>query len=257
MSQRLFFIIAMLSIGIGVLGLSGVFQTQPSTASPVSHISYQVAQLKEPLKKGQILESGNFRYFRINEETALEKGVSYNTDISINPGMVAKRSISTKEYLSQNDFINPDDPGYVDAVIKTGMIPYSLTIEKKMFIGSGISVGDKVDIMILTSDDQNIGESSRNKFIESFRTLSVSPLLQNVRILAIDEENNELLPLTIELDRAQVAKMVIARRIGILEVIKSTDKFLRPSLGLSADTHDVLPNFKSVTEIRGQQRAFN
>ncbi|WP_235956208.1 RcpC/CpaB family pilus assembly protein [Grimontia sedimenti] len=205
-----------------------------------------------------MLKSGNFRYFRINEETALEQGISYDTNISIISGMVAKRSISAQEYLSQSDFITPEDPGYVDAVIEDGMAPYSLTIEKKKFIGSGISVGDNVDIIILTSDDQNIGESSKSKFIDSFRTLSVSPLLQNVRVLAIDEDDDEgLLPLTIELDREQVAKMVIARRIGILEVIKSTDNFLKPSNSLSADTHDVLPNFKSVTEIRGQQRAFN
>ena len=137
------------------------------------------------------------------------------------------------------------------------MSPYALTINRKDFIGSGISVGDIVDVLILTSDEQNISETSRSDYIKSFRSLSVSPLLRNIRVLAIEEEDVEILSLTIELNREHIAKMVIARRIGIVEIIKSSGNAFYSNGSMNADTHDVLPNFKSVTEIRGPNKAFN
>lgn len=263
MSQRVFFLIAFLSIAGGVLGLSGFFQSKNTTASNISNISIQVAQLKSPVVKGDIVTGDNIRYFRLREAEALEYGIVSDVVISPVSGMVAKKDLSTADYLSMSDFILPSDPAYLDTVIDDHMTPYSLTIERKDFIGSGISVGDRVDVIILTSDEQNIGDTSRSNHIESFRSLSVSPLLRNVRVLAIDDgkekenEKEDILPLTIELDRDQVAKMVIARRIGIIEVIKSSNASQQRLLGMKADTHDVLPNFKSVTEIRGSDKAFN
>ncbi|MEZ8141113.1 Flp pilus assembly protein CpaB [Enterovibrio norvegicus FF-33] len=257
MSQRVFFLIALLSIGVGVLGLSGFFQSKHTTASGISNISYQVAQLKSSVKRGDTLTRENIRYFKLREEDALKNGIVSDIIISHVPGMVAKRDIGDAVYLSSSDFLLPNDPNYLDAVIKDGMSPYALTIDRKEFIGSGISVGDKVDVMILTSDEQNIGETSRSTYIESFRSLSVSPLLRNIRVLAIEDDHDELLPLTIELNREQIAKMVIARRIGIVEIIKASGNELYSSGSMNADTHDVLPNFKSVTEIRGQNKAFN
>lgn len=258
MSQRIFFILAFLAIAVGVLGLSGFFQSKNTTASNISNVSIQVAQLKNPVSRGTMITADNIRYLRLREDDALQQGIVADVIINQVPGMVAKRDLTLTDYLSMGDFIVPGDPGYLDAVIEDHMTPYALTIERKDFIGSGISVGDHVDVIILTSDEQNIGETSRSNHIESFRSLTVSPLLRNVRVLAIDEEEEEeLLPLTIELDRDQVAKMVIARRIGIIEVIKSSNASQQKLLGMKADTHDVLPNFQSVTEIRGQSKAFN
>ncbi len=85
----------------------------------------------------------------------------------------------------------------------------------------------------------------------------ISNDIKNVKVLAIDENDDDFLPLTIELSRQQIAKMVIARRIGIIEVIKSSFKVQSHNMDINANTHDVLPNFKSVVEIRGQTRALN
>ncbi|PMN71908.1 Flp pilus assembly protein CpaB [Enterovibrio norvegicus] len=257
MSQRVFFLIAVLSIGTGILGLSGFFQSKHTTAPNISNISYQVAQLKSPIQRGETLSRDNIRYFKLEEKDALKNGILHDTVISHVPGMVAKSNIGEKHFLSPSDFLLPNDPNYLDAVIEDGKSPYALTIDRNEFIGSGISVGDKVDIIILTSDNQNIGKTSGSIYIESFRSLSVSPLFHNVRVLAIDEDEQDILPLTIELSRDQIAKMVIAQRIGIVEVIKSSGNHLVPLGRMHADTHDVLPNFKSVTEIRGQKKAFN
>ncbi|KKD60220.1 pilus assembly protein CpaB [Grimontia sp. AD028] len=258
MSQRLFFVIAALTITIGLLGLTGMFRFNQTPTVDTSTPTFQVAQLQIPLKKGDLLTRENVRYFRVKEQEAMQSGIAQDTRLEIVGGMIAAKDISNTSFITQNDFISPGDPGYIEAAIKPGMTPYSFSLTNRDFLGTGIAVGDYIDVLVLTSDDQNIGESGRNRTISSFRTLSVSPLLNNVKILAIEGDNKpngDNLPITIELAREQVGKMVIARRIGIIEVIKSLNQ--SAAINMNADTHDVLPNFKSVIEIRGQNKAFN
>ncbi|WP_028021813.1 Flp pilus assembly protein CpaB [Enterovibrio calviensis] len=257
MSQRVFFVIAVLTIIIGLLGLTGMFRFNQTAVVDTSIPTFQVAQLEAPLAKGELLKRTNVRYFRVREQEAMTKGIAQDTSLELVAGMIAAKDISNSTFVTQSDFISPGDKGYIEAAIEPGMTPYSFGLTSRDFLGSGISVGDHIDVLVLTSDEQNIGESGRNNAIQSFRTLSVSPLLQNVKILAIEGESNsktEDLPITIELAREQIGKMVIARRIGVIEVIKSLNQ---TTLGMNADTHDVLPNFKSVIEIRGQDKAFN
>ncbi|MDD1781732.1 Flp pilus assembly protein CpaB [Enterovibrio sp. ZSDZ35] len=259
MSQRLFFFIAVLTIIIGLLGLTGVFTFNQTTVEDTSTPTFQVAQLQSPMKKGELLKRNNVRYFNVSEQEALEKGITHNTTLKIVSGTIATQDLSNTVFLSQSDFITPNDKGYIEAAIKTGMTPYSFRLKSRDFLGSGVAVGDYIDVLVLTSDEQNIGETGRVSAIQSFRTLSVSPLLHRVKILAIEEEDDSRdlsLPITIELAREQIGKMVIARRIGVIEVIKSLNQS-ETGAGLNADTHDVLPNFKSVTEIRGQNKAYN
>ncbi|MEI8612103.1 pilus assembly protein CpaB [Enterovibrio sp. Hal110] len=257
MSQRVFFLISILLVFIGVLGLSGFFKSKTPSAVIAPNVIYKVAQLNSDIRKGEILERPDIRYIKLTEEDALKNGISNNIEINHISGMVAKRNINASEFIRSNDFLMPGDPGYLDAVTGEGMTPYPLNILRSDYIGLGISVGDFVDIIILTSDEQNIGETSNSKYISSFRSLAVSPLIKNVKVLAIDENDDDFLPLTIELSRQQIAKMVIARRIGIIEVIKSSFKVQSHNMDINANTHDVLPNFKSVVEIRGQTRALN
>lgn len=261
MSQKLFFSIAVLTIIIGLLGLTGLFRFNQPTVVDTSIPTVQVAQLQKPILRGAPLERANIRYLRIKETEAMKVGFAEDVNLNVIPGMIAIKDIPSTEYISQTDFISPDQPGYIEAALEPGKTPYSFRLKSRDFLGSGVSVGDHIDILVLTSDEQNIGESGRGGTIKSFRTLSVSPLLFNVRVLAIESEDktevrDNSLPITIELDRDQIAKMVIARRIGVIEVIKSMDESVQ-SVGLNADTHDVLPNFKSVTEFRGNNKAYN
>ncbi|MEZ9526890.1 RcpC/CpaB family pilus assembly protein [Enterovibrio norvegicus] len=257
MSQRIFFLFAILVVFIGLLGLSGFFQSKPTNAAIAPSVVYRVAQINEPLSKGQLLKRQNIRYIKLTEEDALKNGISNNIDIKHVPGMVSSREINSTEFISPSDFLLPNDPGYLDAVTREGMTPYPLKIRQVDFIGMGVNVGDLVDIIILTSDEQNISNISASNTIKSFRSLAVSPLFKGIKVLAIDEVEDEFLPLTIELDTHQIAKMVIARRIGIVEIIKTTNQPKGQNTTLNADTHDVLPNFQSVIEIRGQTKALN
>ncbi|PKF48967.1 Flp pilus assembly protein CpaB [Enterovibrio nigricans] len=259
MSQRLFFFIAVLTIIIGLLGLTGVFTFNQTSIEDTSIPTFQVAKLQKPMKKGEPLKRTNIRYFHVREQEAMQNGITHDTTLQIVPGTIAAKDLSNTDFLSQRDFITPNDKGYIEAAIQKGMTPYSFRLKSRDFLGSGVAVGDYIDVLVLTSDEQNIGETGRGSAIQSFRTLSVSPLLHRVKILAIEEEDDSRdmsLPITIELAREQIGKMVIARRIGVIEVIKSLDQSEKDT-GLNADTHDVLPNFKSVTEIRGQNKAFN
>lgn len=259
MSQRLFFFIALLTILIGLFGLTGVIRFNQTTAEEAPLPTFQVVQLQKALEKGESLERENIQYIRLSESEAMQNGIAQDTLLDIIPGMIALKGLNEGAYIFQRDFITPGEKGYIEAAIKPGMTPYSFRLKGRDFLGSGIAVGDYIDVLVLTSDEQNIGETGRSGSIQSFRTLSVSPLLYNVKILAIEGEENSAdasLPITIELRRDQIGKMVIAKRIGIIEVVKSLTQN-SSTAGLEADTHDVLPNFKSITEIRGQTKAYN
>lgn len=259
MGQRVVFLIGFVCVFLGVFGL--YLQMEGSKSAVESDVVHVNDDLKirmilsnQDLAKGTPVQPEYFRYVYVNESEALANGIAEDQKIEFEAGMLLARDMRKDEFLGSNFILSPDDDNYINVQLAEGMSPYALEIPKASFYGAGINVGDLIDIVVLTSDDENIGESGNDGRIESFRTLAVSPLITQAKVLNIDsfQESREELSLTIELSRDEIAKMIIATKIGLVEVFRSSSS-IHVSNATKARTQDVLSDYQSVLEYRGSK----
>ncbi|MCZ2722860.1 hypothetical protein O1D97_14895 [Marinomonas sp. 15G1-11] len=258
MGQRGIFLIGFICVFLGAFGLYLQMQKAPvavsNTVALEEEKKIRVILSNQDLIKGTPVKPEYFRYSYVSESDALENGIAEDLTIEFGPGMLLAKDMHKDEYLAYHFLLSPGDINYIDSQLAEGMSPYALEIAKDNFYGSGINVGDLIDIVVLTSDEENIGNSGRDGRIDSFRTLAVSPLITQAKVLNIDTlpETRQELSLTIELSREEIAKMIIATKIGLVEVFRSS-----PSVELSnttrAKTQDVLSDYQSVLEYRGNK----
>lgn len=265
MRQNMILLIAFISIAIGLFGISESY-FNPKETETEAKIEVQeeskitVWLMKEPLKEGEQITLANVYKKQIVESKANEVGIYQDVEIEIKPGDVVRQDFARDDYFTQQSIVNKKSPEYIDLILKQGMVPYPFATNISTVYGGVIDVGDYIDVISLTSLEQNFADNER---VDSYRSVSVSPLLTAVRILAVEDVGKSIdknnVTLVLELSRSDIAKMVIAKRVSQLEVHKSSiESFGGHNLSVhKADTGDVLPDYFSVTELRGKERIVN
>ncbi|MGC3834559.1 RcpC/CpaB family pilus assembly protein [Moritella viscosa] len=133
-----------------------------------------------------------------------------------------------------------------------------LRVPAEAVVGGVIRHGMHVDLVALTLPRSRMSIEFGAVAAKTARMIGVNPVLLNIKILKVVEqvltENSELedvpanVDIILELTRKQVAKVTVAKRIAEIEVHKSIGDYTAGDL--KADAGDVLPDFKSVTEMR-------
>ncbi|MDC5839079.1 Flp pilus assembly protein CpaB [Vibrio europaeus] len=264
MKQRLTHLIALVALGVGVYGIfSEMFasplepQTVVQTEAPQNKI--RVWRVTENVKRGQ-----NFSPDLLEAEVVLENEAHYAlADLPYSKGAVYRHRVKSGSLLTDDDLITPDDPDYIDAIIKHGMTPFPLAVEQRHIIAAGVKAGDFIDILSLTSLQQNMAQRDS---VESPRAanIDVKPLLTQVRVLAVQgktyddqelahygaDEASTLVTLVLEIPHPFISKMTLARRLSALEIYKSRQQMYLPE----AQTKDILPGYQGIVELRGSRR---
>ncbi|MCG8530284.1 MAG: RcpC/CpaB family pilus assembly protein, partial [Desulfovibrionales bacterium] len=166
------------------------------------------------------------------------------------PGSLAGMAMVADTVLTQAHLITPDHPDYIELILKPGMVPYPLQFDKNSGYPLVLAPGDKVDVVMISSLNQNLAEDDD---VNSFDGLSVAPLLQSRKVLQVDDGKGGLLgdtgklTVVLELSRPQVSQLMLAKRVGLLDIHKATGVVL-PQVRAG----DVLPDFSSVVELRGK-----
>ena len=161
-------------------------------------------------------------------------------------GTLAGMDIDQGSIVAENQLLVPGQSGYVELLLGKDMVPYPINIDDSAGLTRLLTPGDIVDVVLIASPDQNLAASPN---LSSFQKLSVTPLLHNRRVLEIKPGSGNNKTVVVSLTKKEVTHMMIARRIGLLDVYKSTETIL-PGVRVS----DVLSDFTTVTELRGQTR---
>lgn len=253
MLRRLLLVAAFLFCAVGVYGLlagsSGGAENRPATVTTDSRTEVEVWQARHTLAKGapvsfQDLES--FRFIKDKDERP--------SPFEIKPGAIARAEISAGTRMTNQLLVAPGDADYIDHLITPGMIPYPFTVAGSSHQGV-LTPGDRVDVVMIASLEQNLASGTQ---LTDFRGLSIGPLLTQRRVLAVEGkavlETSASAESTIilELSRDEVSRLMIAKRIGVLDIHKSVGTALP-----TVRTGDVLPGYSSVTELRGTERLVN
>ncbi|OZS41402.1 Flp pilus assembly protein CpaB [Photobacterium sanguinicancri] len=263
MKQRITYLFALLALGVG---LYGVFTElfKPEAPVVVQQQGPIIKKVKVWLATANIQKGQNFNTGLLSSEQRLEEEADFALlDLPYNQGAVFRHNVKSGEMLTQEDLITPDQPDYIDTIISAGMTPFPLAVEQRHIIAAGVQAGDYIDILALTSLQQNMSSSDR---VESPRAanIDVKPLLNRVRVLAVQgktyddqdlvnygtDEASTFVTLVLEIPHRFISKMTLARRLSALEIYKSKTNSRIPN----AQTKDILPGYQGIVEMRGSRR---
>ncbi|WP_261857210.1 Flp pilus assembly protein CpaB [Photobacterium sanguinicancri] len=263
MKQRITYLFALLALGVG---LYGVFTelVKPDVPVVVQQQGPIIKKVKVWLATSEITKGQNFSTGLLTSEQRLEKNADFALlDLPYNQGAVFRHNIKQGQMLTQEDLIMPDNPEYIDTIINPGMTPFPLAVEQRHIIAAGVQAGDYIDILALTSLQQNMSSSDR---VESPRAanIDVKPLLNRVRVLAVQgktyddqelvnygaDDASTFVTLVLEIPHRFISKMTLARRLSALEIYKSKSNSQIPN----AQTKDILPGYQGIVEMRGARR---
>ena len=254
MNIKLMIVIAIIAIGVGVYGMNHRKIISPSTPKvEVKEKTIAVYVAKKQLQPGDSITSQTVSIENWSETKARSQGITGAISINYSLDPVAKVIIEPGTVISKSSFAIETDVDYIDFIIHEGMTPYPLQVESKSIIGGVIRTNSFVDIMALASGSQNL---ANDRSIKSYKDVSLSPILTNIKVLKISEEKlsakgksaDEKSTLILEVTPKQVATLTIAQRIAQLEIHQSVKG--ATAKDLSANAGDVLESYHAIREFR-------
>lgn len=269
-------IVSLIILGIGLVGIlvtkvssvsnsQDVVDTSRQSVVDSSEVFYTVWFPKQNIERAELVGREKFRIVKIPESEAFELGIKEDVNIEFVDGMVAKKALDTSSPVFPDSFVAPNQDGYFNLIIEPGYLPVPVLVSKESVLGGVISSGSLVDVLVLTSSTQNL--VGRPK-IRDLASVSLSPLFIGVKALQVGESKKissidsklsgssdeepaqEELAIVLQLTRKQVAQLTVARNIAQIEVHLSTGTSNVSEL--SADSSDILSDYKSVRELRAQ-----
>ncbi len=253
MLRRLLLVAAFVFCSIGIFGLlSNGNQPRPTQPPEPQKKQVQVWRAHRDLSTGEPVHQRALESALVSEDDLPDRQEDKPL-LTLKPGAIARETISAGTLVTDQLLVAPGDTDYIDHLIKPGMIPYPLTINGSSY-QTVLTPGDRVDVVIISSLEQNLAHTS---VLSNYRGLSIGPLLSELRVLSVSDDalldtDSKDSTVILELSRDQVSKLLIARRIGVLDIHKSTGELLP-----IVRTGDVLPGYSSVTELRGSDRLIN
>lgn len=250
MDRRILLAVAFILGATGVYGLltsmNKEVETQVVDAPPVPAMT-EVWITNHPVKKGEKINPVVLKATSVLTETAREAGVTGEARFEMQEGAVAGIDFAQGTIIAENQLLLPGQSEYMELLLGPNRVPYPISFEGHDAMVTMIAPGDYVDVMLIASVDENLAEGNN---LNSFEGLSVTPLLKKCRVLEVNApaSSGGNSTVVISLAKKEVSRMMIARRIGVLDVYKSGQSPLP-----EAHVSDVLKDFTSVTELRGDQ----
>jgi pilus assembly protein CpaB len=133
-------------------------------------------------------------------------------------GAVVRRGFTAGEPITPKRVIRPGERGFLAAVLRPGYRAIAIRVNATSGVSGLVFPGDRIDIILTHKVTDNTGESSME------RTASET-ILQNVRVLAIDQSVNEdavepsyAKNFTLEVTPKQAEMLSVVRELGGLSI---------------------------------------
>lgn len=266
--KKIILVASFFAVLFALYGLSGSLlksAPEPKKTVQVAEVepTITVWSLKHDVNKGQRVKRTDFVIEKMTESDALNLGIVDYNSISYQPNAVYRATQSENSIVFNGDIINPDQDGYVDAVIRPNFIPFAVNVAPESVVGGVINSNSLVDVLAV-SLPTSYSMDTASSDAESKKNMYVTPILMGIPVLQVHKsvieptknspEQREI-NVILELTRQQVAQMTVATRISEISLHKSVGVYDKSEL--HADAGDVLENFKAVVEYRGRDVVVN
>lgn len=251
MNTRIVFIIAFVAIFLGIASLTGVFSPDPQPVKQQAPVETRVSfwQAQHAIVKGQSVTMDDFVEHTLPLSQAIHLDVHHNQPVRFESSMVARHPIQADEVIVSGDFATPNSSDYISLITPPGKVAYPISVNSEELDVMLVQPNDYMDVMLLSSPGGNVNQVQSS--VNALNHLSVSLLFKSVKVIAVPKsrDDSKYSSVLVALDQAQVAKLVIARRIGQIYIYHT-------GAGIPQDfddiqVRDVLPSYSSVRELRG------
>ena len=208
------------AVTAGVFGQTLLKGSEPAVAAPPAALNF-VRVAAHTFQVGTLLDGTNAPFHewdgRITEDM-IPKDVAAEQDIS---GAVIIAPIAKGQAILRSQLLLPGQEGFLAAVLHPGMRAISIAVDAVSGNAGHIFPGDHVDV-ILTQDLARLTEGMSNQRLAS------ETILQDVRVIAVDQNLNENLKqrdaekvartITLEVDQADAQRVTLASGLGKLSL---------------------------------------
>jgi pilus assembly protein CpaB len=255
MNSRIIFPVGLIAVGAGLYGLSQDYLNKQQVVSsavaevvqPAPVTMTTVWRAKQAIEPRRRIENKDFELISVPEDQAIALGIDPTEPLNIHSSWIATQAILSGEWLSPKSFITPDAPDYLDYAVSPNHVPFPMVVKGSTVIGGSVRAGAEVDIIAITEQNQSEGAYRIN-------SVDIQPILAAIKVLKVESDDgvfstNDDVTVVLELSRKELATLTIAKTIAVLEMHKSAG--IEQAAQLSANSGDVLPQFKAIAEYRG------
>jgi len=258
MNSKIILGLAVVAISIGLYGVAmeetqapQVVKTEQTQTDP----KLLAWQANRKIARGEQVMRQDFQAVYFTRSQAGLHGLIADTHFDWQTQKYAKQTLQKGEVVTPELLTSPGRADYLTTVIEPGFVPFNVTVPGVDVVGGTISVGDLVDISVLSAPTQNL---SKDKTVDDIQHLTMTPLLAQVPVLnmitrersvsTLSSEKVSEVTLVLQVTNRQVAQLTVAKRIAEIEVHKSIGK--EYSDDLKADSSDVIRISGQRDEIR-------
>ncbi|WP_281647987.1 RcpC/CpaB family pilus assembly protein [Parendozoicomonas sp. Alg238-R29] len=259
MKRRLLLLLTFLLTIVGFWGLL-TSNAEDKTEEPPQHqdvlnddVSVWIAY--SAIEKGEPVTLEKVRPTIITAEEARLTESTQQISMSETENHIATADIQSGEIISARNLCSFYSESCQKLIMAPDKAPYPLVIKGSSEFYHLLKPGDLIDVMLIATPAQSMAYREE---LTRYQGLSVIPLLRKQMVLQVpdlkdnddysskkDKKQTIILAMTPE----NAAKVMIAKRIGILDIQKSTDK-AHPEIDIS----EIVPDFSIIKELRGNKR---
>jgi len=242
------------------LGLVAYSMNQPNAPVPVVHVTEKATRYlvaARPLKAGTLTRDEDFRSDPLD---SVPTGAIRDTTDDRNRllGSLVRKNLDTGSLITMENVLPRGDRGFLASVLEPGTRAISIKVDAESGVAGLIKPGDYVDVVLTQVAEK--AELARRALSET--------LLQNVRIIAIDQEivqgggaNNAAAAkiaqtVSLQLAPEQVKRIAVAKNLGTLSLAMRSAVELRDTVdNRTISSCDVSPEIARQNAIAGQSAA--
>ncbi|WP_323611359.1 Flp pilus assembly protein CpaB [Pectobacterium versatile] len=214
---------ALVLAGIVALMVRSHLSSEPPAPPPVvvkAPEKTAVLVAAKDLHPGDFLDSSSLRWQETEKSVSRAFNFVYGQDKqSLLLGATLREPVKEGSWLSSNVVVNPNEPGFVAAVLRKGMRAISVPTSAIASNAGLVSAGDRVDVILsMKRDDQSELPASRNQPVV-MPLLASQTIVRDLRVLALNDKTGT--PVYPRFDTAEDGTVLDATAKGRESAVRS------------------------------------
>lgn len=218
------------------------------------------------IESGRVFSSSSFEWQSV-DKSELNKLVSYiariGFDIKSLHGSVINGDFKKGRIISGDDFIFPDNGGYLSLVLKEGYRAVSVPVDQVTASSGLIGPGDWVDLVLIASKEEELRTNNNDTqdlyvktILEKVKVLAFNDAVRHEKYLAVQKDNKGFVPddsaVTLQVSALEANKIILAKQLGTLSMVLRNSHEEKTQLGSNrVNINNIAPELKVVSPDHG------
>ncbi len=157
------------------------------------------AAAAKPVEPGEFLSGTAIKWVEMKADEAPASAISAKrpgdrTAAALLMGATVRRSVPQGELITQDDVLDPGNPGFLAAVLSQGKRAVSIPTSAVSSNSGLVSAGDWVDVILTLKRETAEAMADQQDKTSGMTKLAAQTILTNVRVLALNNSTESIAP---------------------------------------------------------------